>query len=225
MSRCYVCARTFPRLPPRSSFPSPNGQPSSGVVIFEGPEGVRAYLRLARHPHGIPDRDRVCPRRREHDSRRALPTRLRCNRQRSTNKLARGVPSFACPLSESDRLEARTEWISEQQSDNTIAYVISLLNRKSRPDPTDFENLPQLKSYLDVWPQLVVEDDLLKHCNERSVSTRIVVPALNRDKVFRVAPIGASWQSGDAPKNYTEILVASCARRLRVRQRLRGLRP
>ena len=81
-------------------------------------------------------------------------------------KLARGVPSFACPVSESDRLDARTYWISEQQSDGTIAYVISLYNRKSRPEPTDLENLPLLKSYLDVWPQLIVKDDILKHCNK-----------------------------------------------------------
>ena len=48
-------------------------------------------------------------------------------------ELARGVPLFACPVSESDRLDTRIDWIFEQQSDGTIAYVISLLNQKSRP--------------------------------------------------------------------------------------------
>ena len=58
-------------------------------------------------------------------------------------KLARKVPSFACPMSEFKRLDANTDWISVQHSDETIAYVISLLNQKSKIDPTDFENVPQ----------------------------------------------------------------------------------
>ena len=36
-----------------------------------------------------------------------------------------------------------------------------------------------------MWPQLVIEDALIKHCNERAVSTRIVVPATLREEVFR----------------------------------------
>ena len=36
------------------------------------------------------------------------------------NELAHGVPSFACPVTEVDCLDARTDWIAEQQSDETI---------------------------------------------------------------------------------------------------------
>ena len=39
---------------------------------------------------------------------------------------------------------------------------------------------------MDVWPQLVLDDGLLKHCNERSVSTRIVVPPRLRVEVMRM---------------------------------------
>ena len=35
-----------------------------------------------------------------------------------------------------------------------------------------------------MWPQLVIEDALLKHCNERAISTSIVVPATLREEVF-----------------------------------------
>ena len=36
-----------------------------------------------------------------------------------------------------------------------------------------------------MWPQLVIEDALLKQCNKRAVFTRIVVPAILREEVFR----------------------------------------
>ena len=42
-----------------------------------------------------------------------------------------------------------------------------------------------LQLYLDVWQQLIIENELVKHCNERAVSTRIIVPAALRDEVFR----------------------------------------
>ena len=54
-----------------------------------------------------------------------------------------------------------------------------------RPEPTDIELNPTVRPFADVWPQLVMEDELLKHCNEQAVSTRIVVPALLREDVFR----------------------------------------
>ena len=46
------------------------------------------------------------------------------------NEQVRGVSSFACQVFEVDRLEARTDWIAEQQSDETIAFLIDLLKRK-----------------------------------------------------------------------------------------------
>ena len=42
-----------------------------------------------------------------------------------------------------------------------------------------------MKAFADVWPQLVIEDALLKHCNERAISTRIVVFATLCEEVFR----------------------------------------
>ena len=67
----------------------------------------------------------------------------------------------------------------------TISFVTDLLRRSTRLERADLENNPQLKLYADVYPQLVIEDNLLKHCNERAVSTRIVVPASLREEVFR----------------------------------------
>ena len=60
------------------------------------------------------------------------------------NELARGVPSFACPVADVDRLDARTEWIAEQQFDETIAFVTGLLKRNARTKPVDIENFPLL---------------------------------------------------------------------------------
>ena len=101
------------------------------------------------------------------------------------NELARGVFSFACPVAEVNRLDARTDWIADQQFDDTIAFVNGLLKRNARPKPADIKNFPLLKYFSDVWLQLIMEDDLLKHCNERAVSTRIVVLAALREQVFR----------------------------------------
>ena len=99
--------------------------------------------------------------------------------------LARGVPSFACPVAEVDRFEARIDWLAAQRADGTISFVADLLKRRARLEPADFELNPTLKPFADVWSQHVLEDELLKHCNERSVSTRIVVPAPLREEVFR----------------------------------------
>ena len=101
------------------------------------------------------------------------------------SELAKGVPSFACPATEVDRLDARTDWLAEQRADETISFVADLLRRGERPSPADIELNPSLRLYADVWSQFVLEDDLLKHCNERAVSTRIVVPPPLRESVFR----------------------------------------
>ena len=58
-----------------------------------------------------------------------------------------------------------------------LAFVIGLLKRNAFLEPIDVKNFPLLKWYSDVWPRLIIEDDLLKHFNERAVSTRIFVPA------------------------------------------------
>ena len=99
--------------------------------------------------------------------------------------LARGVPSFACPATQVDRLEARTDWLAAQRADGTISFVADLLRRRALLEPADIELNPQLKPFDDVWPQLVLEDELVKHCNERAVSTRVVVLAPLREEVFR----------------------------------------
>ena len=101
------------------------------------------------------------------------------------SEIARGVPTFACPAAEVDRLDARTDWLAEQRADETISFVCDLLRRGERPSPADLELNPTLRLYSDVWSQFVLEEDLLKHCNERAVSTRIVVPPPLRESVFR----------------------------------------
>ena len=98
---------------------------------------------------------------------------------------ARGVLSFACPATQVDCLEARTDWLAAQRADGTISFVSDLLRRRARHEPADIELNPQLKPFADVWPQLVLEDELVKHCNKRAVSTRVVVPAPLREEVFR----------------------------------------
>ena len=100
-------------------------------------------------------------------------------------ELARGVPTYACPVAEVDRFDARTDWIAKQSADLTIARVVNILNANARADADELEANPALKASVDVWPQLAIEDALLKHCNERAISTRIVVPAALREDVFR----------------------------------------
>ena len=100
-------------------------------------------------------------------------------------ELAKGVSTYACPVAEADRLDARTDWVVQQNADATISRVIQHLNASARPDANKLEADPTLKLFADVWNQLTVEDALLKHCNERAISTRIVVPAVKREKVFR----------------------------------------
>lgn len=39
-------------------------------------------------------------------------------------ELARCVPSYACIVSEAERLDARIDWMSQQSADATIARVI-----------------------------------------------------------------------------------------------------
>ena len=79
------------------------------------------------------------------------------------NQLQRGVSSFACSVAEVDRIDARTDWIAKQQSDETIEFVNGLLKRNARPEPVDVENFLLLKLYSDVLSQLIIEDELLKH--------------------------------------------------------------
>ena len=98
--------------------------------------------------------------------------------------LARGVPSYACPVAQADRLDGRVDWIAQQSANPTIARVIHLLNVNARADADELEANPTLKLFAIAWPQLVVEDALLKHFNERAISTRIVVPAVLREEVF-----------------------------------------
>ena len=45
--------------------------------------------------------------------------------------LARGVPSFACPATQVNRLEARTDWLAAQRANGTILLVADLLRRRA----------------------------------------------------------------------------------------------
>ena len=67
--------------------------------------------------------------------------------------------------------------LAAQRAEGTISFVADLLRRRARLEPADIELNPQLKPFADVWPQLVLEGMLVKHCNERAVSTRVMVTA------------------------------------------------
>ena len=98
--------------------------------------------------------------------------------------LARGVPSFASATSDADRLDARTDWLAQQRADPTIAQVEQLLSRREGPEADDLANDPMLQLYFGVLQKLIIDNELVKHCNERAVSTRILVPAALRDEIF-----------------------------------------
>ena len=185
MSGDNLCAGSFPCIFALPQIPASHGPSSAGLVVFEGTEGISAHFRLVATLMDYPIVIRYV-RGAENSIADALSqiNSITVNNE-VPNELARGVPPFACPVAEVDRLDARIDWIAEQQSDETIAIVTSLLKRNARPEPVDIENFPPLKLFSDVWLQLTIEDDLLKHCNERAVSTRIVVPAALREQVFR----------------------------------------
>ena len=65
-------------------------------------------------------------------------------------ELARGVPSYACPVADIDRLDARTDWIAQQNADPTIAREIHLLIANARADADELEANPALKAFADV---------------------------------------------------------------------------
>ena len=100
-------------------------------------------------------------------------------------ELVRGVPSYACPVTTASRHYSRTDWVTQQSTDSTISCIIQLLNKQAHPNADEIEVNPALKLYSDVWSQLVVEDALLKHCNERAVFSRMVVPAVMGEEAIR----------------------------------------
>ena len=60
-----------------------------------------------------------------------------------------------------------------------------LLNASARVDADKIEANPALKPIANVWNQLVIDNALLKHCNERAISTRIVVQQCSAKNVLR----------------------------------------
>ena len=100
-------------------------------------------------------------------------------------ELANDTISFACPASDADRLELRTNWLNEHRADPTIARVMRCIDAVCKPDVDEIELNPSLQQYLDVWNTLVVESGLLRHVNEGRHSSCIVVPPPLRDDVVR----------------------------------------
>ena len=127
--------------------------------------------------------------------------------------LARSVPSFACPGTQIDRLEARTDWLAAQRADGTISFVADLLRCRALLELADIELNLQLKPFADVWPQLVLEDELVKHCNKRAVSTRVSrgACAASRGSVSFTARACASRLRGNSSSNFSAFLVAARA--------------
>ena len=66
-------------------------------------------------------------------------------------KLARGVPSYACPVAEADRLNERVNSIALQRADATIARVIQLLSANARADADELEANSSFKPFANVW--------------------------------------------------------------------------
>ena len=105
--------------------------------------------------------------------------------------LARRIKSFACPATQMYCLIAWTDLLDAQHAANTISFVADLLSRRARFEPADIKLNLQLKPFADVWPQLVFENELVKHFNELAVSTGIVVSVLLHKKVFCLLHIHA----------------------------------
>ena len=102
--------------------------------------------------------------------------------------ILRNVPSFACHLLKAARIDAPTDWIAELRADETISYVVNLMIQNFRPEPVNLENFPQLNLYPDICFLLFVKHGLQSHCNKRAVSTRVMVPMLNRENVGMSLP-------------------------------------
>ena len=54
-------------------------------------------------------------------------------------ELARGAPSYVCPVAEADRLDVRIDWFAQESCDATIARVIHLHNNNARVDADKLE--------------------------------------------------------------------------------------
>lgn len=65
-------------------------------------------------------------------------------------ELARGVPVYACPVADADRLDARTDWAAQQRTDTTISRVFQLINAIQRPKTDKLEANLAVKSLVDV---------------------------------------------------------------------------
>ena len=65
-------------------------------------------------------------------------------------ELANETISFACPASDTHRLELRTQWLNEQRVDPRIARVMRCIDAVCKPDADELELNPSLQQYLDV---------------------------------------------------------------------------
>ena len=74
-----------------------------------------------------------------------------------------------------------THWYASNVLTRQSLALFNFYEMARSPAPTDLDVDPLLKLYSDVWSQLVVENDLLQHCNERKISTRVVVPPTLRE--------------------------------------------
>ena len=54
-----------------------------------------------------------------------------------SSALASGIPSYACPVCDADRLDIRTHLYAEQRADATISPVIQLLKNGNSPSAND----------------------------------------------------------------------------------------
>ena len=155
------------------------------MALLQGAESKCSRLGVDRYAHGISGRYRVRSRFGEHNCRIISRIGGQAVDNMVPADLARGIPSFVCPIAEIDRLEMRVDWLAQQRADATLSRVRQLLERNPKPDAADLELDPLLEQYTSVWNHLEMESGLLHHTNDRSLAARVVVPARRREEVIR----------------------------------------
>ena len=75
----------------------------------------------------------------------------------------------------------------------TVARARQLFEQEKKPDAADIELDTLFEQYINVWDHLEVKSEFLKHTNDRTISTRVVVPSRLRDEVIRSLHLPAHY--------------------------------
>ena len=136
--------------------------------------------------------------------------------------LASGIPTYACPVHDADRLELRTHWLNEQRADPTISRFAHHVVAKTKPSDDEIQLNPALQLYVEVWNSLVVENELLRHVNNNRHSSCVAVPPEPaRGRRQCATPASPSWlREHSATYRPTVLVAARTRRRLHIRTKL-----